>query len=460
MRTAWICAVIAAGSIGAGCTASSEDVRPPADQLSFPTGLAAAPDESVVFVTNANSELRYDSGSIGVIDLAVVQGVIGPWQAQRTVPSGCSPDPDHSETLVCDEAPFFKRDAGVRVGNFSTDLSIQDFSAGGATKLRVFVPTRGDPSIAWADYDGDRLRCTAGADTYALCDDAHRLTSLNNNPDLTPLPGEPFSVFADAAHGFAMATHLGSGSVTLINAPVASEEVRIVDFINNVFAADINGLRGASSISGRTLPATPGSASPDPQALVYIGASTDNRIQSFTVASLGNSAAYLLPGPFFFLNTVGTGAGNSFDTRALHFSPSGDRLYVANRQPPSVQIWDTSIGPTGVPRNDLQGASDICREASTLAIVDAGAGERAYVTCFQDGQVYVVDPTGQSHVEDIISVGRGPYSAVVLTGKAAPGRVQLLVSNFLEDTIAVIDLSLDSPSRNRVVLRIGTSRAP
>lgn len=454
--------LVAAGAV-AGCTASAEQVRPPADQLSFPTGMAVSPDENFLFVANANSELRYDSGSIGVIDLAQVQGLIDGWVASGQAPGGCSQDLDHSETLVCDEAQFFKKDAGVRVGNFATDLALQDFSSGGSTRLRVFVPTRGDPSIAWADFDGDRLHCTTGSDTNALCDDAHRLTSLDNNPDLTVLASEPFSVFADAQHGFAMVSHLSSGSVTLIDAP-ADGEVKIVDMLAGVFAPDLLsglGLRGASSITGRTMPAdtpvVPGQPPPVPGELVYVGSSTENRIQSFTVGMVDNQAAYLLPGPFFFLDAVGNGAGNSTDTRAVQFSDTGDRLYVVNRTPPTLQVYDTSLSTTGVPSNMLLGASDVCREASRLAVLDAGAGERVYVTCFQDGEIYVVDPTGQSHIEDIISVGRGPFAAVSI-GKGA--RKQLFVSNFLEDTIAVIDLSLDSPRRNRVVLRIGTPRAP
>jgi hypothetical protein len=36
----------------------------------------------------------------------------------------------------------------------------------------------------------------------------------------------------------------------------------------------------------------------------------------------------------------------------------------------------------------------------------------------------------------------------------------LFVSNFLEDTIAVIDIDPNSATRHRVVLRIGTPRAP
>jgi len=125
-----------------------------------------------------------------------------------------------------------------------------------------------------------------------------------------------------------------------------------------------------------------------------------------------------------------------------------------NRKPPSVQIFDTSLSPTGVPRNVGIGATDVCRQASTLAVMDSGDGERAYVPWFQEGQLYVIDPRGLSHVEDIVTVGRGPYAVAT-----APSRKKVYVTNFLEDTVAVVDVAPDSIFHNRVVLRIGEARA-
>jgi DNA-binding beta-propeller fold protein YncE len=172
---------------------------------------------------------------------------------------------------------------------------------------------------------------------------------------------------------------------------------------------------------------------------------------------VNGSTPYLLPGSFFFLDAVGNTAGGSIDTRGIQFSPSGDRAYIVNRRPPSLQIYDTSVGPTGVPRNEAVGATDICRQASNVAVLDVGDAttpqERAYVSCFQDGEVYVVDPSGQSQVEDIITVGRGPYAIV-----GAKDQKLLFVSNVLEDTIAVVDVDPMSATRNRVVLRIGTPK--
>ncbi|MGE5184526.1 MAG: YncE family protein [Acidobacteriota bacterium] len=442
-----------------GCTASASEVEPPQDQLFFPTGMGISPDDSVLFVANGNSELRYDSGSIAVIDLASVDQTIAAWTASQTAADGCTPATDHRETLVCDEAPYIVSGAGARIGNFASDIAIQTTNPG---ELRLIVPTRGDPSITWLDWDGTRLSCDAKGDSFPLCDDPHRLSYVGDlssttqsgcdpsqNPYCTTLiADEPFNAFADSTGQFAIVTHLTTGSVSLIDSPIGGDAT-ISDVATGLFAPDpLTGLRGATGVAGRT----PGSAGD----IVYVGSRSENRVQQLTVGRPENGAApYLIPGNFFFLDKVGNDAGGSTDTRGMAFSPSGDRLYLINRNPASLQIYDTSLGPTGFPQDLGVGGTSICRDASTLAVMDAGDGERVFVTCFDDGQVWVIDPRGLSSVEDIIDVGRGPYAIV-----ASPTRKKVYVTNFLEDTVAVIDVAPTSPMRDRVVLRLGLPRAP
>lgn len=447
--------VLGSGLLVAACTADADEVRPPGDELFFPTGLVIAESAGVAFVANANSELRYDSGTISVLELDAIDAVVDAWTQRLEVPSGdldgdgdsdCEPDLDRSETLICDEFLFIRDRAGVRIGNFATDIAMQDLGGGA---LRLVVPTRGDPSIAYADWDGERLACNVTSDTNSLCDEDHRLSFVQNDADLPGIPEEPFGVFADSAGEFAMVTHLSSGAVTLIDSPRVGT-VQITDVLTGVFAADpSNGLRGATGVVGR-LPNAPGD-------IIYVGSRSEDRIQTFTVGRPINGAPpFLLPGAWFFLDGVGgnTGNGGSSDTRGMTFSPDGERLYLVNRRPPSIQVYDTAIGPAGYPNNKFLGATDICRQASAVALSGTGESERAYVTCFQDGQIYVVDPRGLVSVEDIILVGRGPYGVA-----AAPNRNKLFVTNFLEDTIAVIDIAPGSPTRNRVVLRIGKGRS-
>ena len=438
-RYVWILALTA-------CTASASQVEPPEDQLFYPTAANISPDDSLMFVTNANSVLQYSSGTLNVFDLSVIDQVAGDWTVAQTMPDGCSQDPDHTETLNCDETQFMIPPAGARIGNFATDLSVQDRGNG---NLRMIIPVRGDPSVTWVDWDGSKLSCNTSTEDFGLCDDNHRLSYVHNDPNLPLLPEEPFNVYSDSPNEFAVVTHLTTGDVTLINSP-ADGDATIADVETNLFDPDpVTGLVGSTGVAGRG--PTNG---PD---LVYVGSPTEDRIQMFTVGRPADGQdAYLIPGNYFFLDQfVGTDAGLSSDTRGMTFSKDGTRLYVVNRNPASLQVWDTSIGQDGFPNNMGTGSSDICREASTVAVVDAGDGDRVYVTCFQDGQLYVVDPRGQSTVEDIIDVGRGPYAVT-----AAPSRKKIYVTNFLEDTIAVIDVAPGSPTYNRVVLRVGIAKPP
>jgi DNA-binding beta-propeller fold protein YncE len=334
--------------------------------------------------------------------------------------------------------------AAARIGNFATSIALQDTGNG---SLRLIVPTRGDPSIAWLDWDGSKLNCNSSQQGFSLCDEEHRLSYVHDDPDLSGLPDEPFDAFADSAGQFAMVTHLTTGAVTLIDSPIGGP-ARIADVGAGYFAADAStGLRGATGVAGRT-PGVPGD-------IIYVASRSEDRVQTFTVGRPVNDAyPYLVAGNYFFLNLAGANSGGSSDTRAMTFSPTGDRMYLVNRKPPSLQVFDTSLSPTGVPRNTGIATTDICRQASTLSVMDSGDGERAYVTCFQDGQLYVVDPRGLAQVEDIVLVGRGPYAVAT-----APSRKKVYVTNFLEDTVAVIDASPTSMYHNRVVLRIGVARS-
>jgi hypothetical protein len=432
----------------AGCTASGEEVRPPRDELFFPTGAAVSPKQTHLFVANANSDLTYDSGTISVFDLGAIDDVIAGWNGPgRIIPPDCAQDGDFSETLMCKEEIFLgaTRDAGIRIGNFATEIAVQDTDTGNG-ELRLIIPTRGDPSIAWADFDGERLSCREGAEGHEQCDDDHRLSFVQNNADNFSIAEEPFGAFADSAGEFAIVTHLTSGAVTLIDSPRAGKAV-VTDIVAGVFAADPQtGLRGATGVAGRTP-----SVADD---IIYVGSRSEDRIQTFTVGRPVNGASpFLLTGNYFFLDAVGNTNGQSVDTRGMAFSDSGERLYLVNRRPPSLQIFDTSLGVTGFPRNRPIGAVDICRQASTLSVADAGDGDRIFVSCFQDGQIYIINPEFGGSTDDIVTVGRGPYTVVT-----APSRKRLYVTNFLEDTVAVVDIEPGSKTRNRVVLRIGEPR--
>ena len=453
IRTPGPVRVAAALVLLAGCTASSEEVRPPDDELFFPTGIAVSPDETLLFVASANSDLRYDSGVVSVVDLPTVDRDVDRLLAGQdrdeadckpsdTCPT-CGPELGvFRGTVRCHERRYLLSNASVRTGNFSTDLGVQDTGVG---NLRLILPVRGDPSITWIDWNGAdrRLDCEGGAGGFALCDDDHRLNRLLDNKELPAVVEEPYEVYVDSDGEYAMVTHLTTGVVSLVDSPRAGKPV-LADALSGLFATQFD-IGQATAIAGRS-PALPGT-------LVYVGGRgrDQNRIQVFSVDRGSRARPVMVP--TFFFHLTGLGATSSTDTRAITFNTAGDRMFVVNRLPPSLQVYDTSLDTTGLPRNRIVGATDLCREASRVVLADTGDGERAYVSCFSDGQVWVIDPRAGVQLEAIIQVGRGPHEMAVSTTHR-----KLYVSNFLEDTIAVVDLTPGVPSRNHVVLRIGEPR--
>lgn len=421
----------------AACTASSEDVRPPEAELFFPTGLAMSPDDRVLFALSANSDLRYDSGTINAIDVELVHAAVLAARGGTTDPA-CTSDLDTPGAIECDEAPFTIGGAGVRVGNFASSLAVQDKSGG---NLRLLVPVRGDPSVTWIEWDAAsrQLSCGGGAG-FELCSDEHRLTRMREDGDLPELADEPYDIAVDSVAEVAVVTHLRSGTATLVHSPAAGTPV-LADALGGLFAGNTNALPGATGVAGRL---------DGDRNIFYVQSRTEDRIQMLTVAHQDGSLPFLVPSSYFFLNGVGGAGGASSDSRGVVFDATGDRAYMINRSPPSLMIYDTSLDPSGVPYNRLAGVSDVCREASSLAVADGGIGERAFVSCFNSGEVYVIDPRGASSVESVISVGRAPFAMV-----AAESRQLLFVSTFLEDSVAVIDLDPTSSTFYRVVMRIG-----
>ncbi len=421
-----------------GCPATSDEVRPPDDQFFFPTGMAIDEGQGSLFVSSANSDLRYDSGTITIVNLDRVEELLGGWLSGGQLPAGadCEADNTIATTLVCNEAEAIVASSSVRIGNFATEIGVQALDDGTA---RLFAAVRGDPSLTWIDFNpaSRELEC-GGSGSMPRCDQDHRLNRLRNDESVGNLPPEPFGIYVDSADGFVILTHLTQGAVSLTDAPTDGSPPVVADAIGGVFDADpLTGARSALGAAART-----------PGGRVYVTSSSEERVQIFTVARAGNALPSLVPSDFFFLRDVLP----SDDSRGIRFGGDGDVAYILNRSPAVLQVLDTSIRSTGQPSNALSQVVEICPNASNLAVGDMGAGDRVYVTCFREGQVWVLDPIGGG-VDAIIDVGRGPQALAI-----SEDNQKLYVTNFLEDTVAVVDLEVASPTENRVVLKLGRTR--
>jgi DNA-binding beta-propeller fold protein YncE len=85
---------------------------------------------------------------------------------------------------------------------------------------------------------------------------------------------------------------------------------------------------------------------------------------------------------------------------------------------------------------------------------DAGRGSLLYITCFEGGQIYVVDPQALLVVA-IIEVGHGPTAL-----RFSPTDPTIaFVADYADNNLSVIDLDPGSPTEYAVVQRLGFPHA-
>src|ERR1700712_4042848 len=70
MRLPLALIVAAAGAAGSSCTFNKQGVPPPANQLFYPGAIAVDPGNGQwLYVANSNADLRYNDGTLTVVDL-------------------------------------------------------------------------------------------------------------------------------------------------------------------------------------------------------------------------------------------------------------------------------------------------------------------------------------------------------------------------------------------------------
>ncbi len=155
--------------------------------------------------------------------------------------------------------------------------------------------------------------------------------------------------------------------------------------------------------------------------------------------------------PFGPMESMMTG-----DLRGMDRLPDGKGLVVVSRVPPSLVVMDTTEQPDKWTGRYLD-AVELCPQPSLVKVRSYGSWNLAYVTCWASGEVFVID-IDEAKLVSSISVGQGPHDIVFAPDESwiVPElRYRAYVSNFAENTIAVIDLDPSSPTWNRVIGKIG-----
>jgi hypothetical protein len=409
---------------------------------------ADAPAQQVLFVGSSNSDLRYDSGVIAAVDLALVDQTVDDWtMASPVMREGCDLDQISLSAIECDERPFIAGEEGLpgdaaRIGNFVSDMGVQALDDG---SQRIFLAVRGDPSLTYVDYDPAARTLACSSETgFDRCDKDHRLSKLLDDKK-DPFTDEPFSIHVDGERGYVIMSHLGringDGTVTLASAPRDGTVPVLTDELKGLFPAVPNQDVGALGVAGRT----PG----QPNNLVYVTSRTHPTVPTVVVTNVAGLLR-LSTGPVFSLSRL----RGSSSSRDIAFGQNGDRAYILNRDPPALHIIDTSLDEAGLPRNNLLNAVVLCEQPASLAVSTVGNRERVYVSCFNVGEVWVIDPEAGERIAFTL-VGRGPNALKVVDFQGTP---RLFVGNALEDTLAILDLTPGSEFENRVVMKLGIAR--
>ncbi len=237
----------------AACMTTGDGRAPPLTDFIYPVGLAVSPHGHVLWVANSDFDLAFNGGTVLSLDLDAIRSDaekvrLNPADpalplAQAPVPAGSCPSlppgsvPETSvrqpTTQTC--APPVRTAAyvkdGVVIGAFATRIDSRDG--------RLFVPTRGDTSILWADVasdEGDRsLPASSVNSPYYIgcglrsegrCDAAHHAgTVAEQIPNVATfvLPAEPFGMGFSSDSSLALVTHQTSSAVSLFRTGLGGE---------------------------------------------------------------------------------------------------------------------------------------------------------------------------------------------------------------------------------------------
>jgi YVTN family beta-propeller protein len=489
-------------AIGGGCSFGESGIAPPANRIFLPAGLAADPDADFLYVVNSNSDLRFNAGTVVAVpalkpsDAEAIRALSTTLPCTKTrfsrteaVPDDfCCVDMVDSNILNCNEPQFIQSDATIQIGSFGGAIQLQSYTRdNGEAVRRLFVAVRAEPSITYADATVDAsnpaakkvsMRCTgpkqngSAQPINAFCDDTWKVRRPGGvTPGALVLPEEPHVLALDTMLGALYVGHLtvaanseiqGGGVSTLdVSDPKSESSVRFAGLVRNTFLPmtlpqAVAALSLAPAVLAQTSVDCTDPSNPQPGTRVYATARYSTAISGMVLrapsAACDSSPSTspgrdltLLPSESFFSSAF---LPHGADIRGILFSADGARAFVLHRNDA-----DTSANPAALVVLDQRSHApiDVLEVCSGPTAMQMSSPEgRIYITCYDDGLIYVVDSNALT-VTSIIDVGAGPTSLVF-----SPNNSGLAyVASFANSHLSVIDLAPGSPTENHVVMRIG-----
>jgi hypothetical protein len=496
-----------------GCGLSQEGIAPPINTIFYPGAIRVDPiHPRWLYVVNSNSDLRYNDGTLVAVDLTAVgddRRLPNAWgdcpsvnyiypssspekppaNGLKTASGYCCWDSLDRNVLNCDERGYTK--SSVKIGSFGSAIEIQPTSPMLTTahtpQERLFVGVRGNASVTWVDVDssGDApaFDCVGDGspDGFVECNTDHRVTDEPNpdNASTKPLlPDEPYALAIDAPpdipadpmdppgtpdkfrdnQPLLYVGHLRGGFLSAVD---LNAKPTLLGSFGSIFPGDINGSLGVTSLTvtasgvntghvyatSRFLPRA-GAFIPIDSGNGNVNPPPSNSNSSLFLANAGDAFVSPLPGA---------------EMRGIQKIPGINRTYLLQRTPPALVGFDTLGG-----QNLATDVVEMCQGPTFLHMSPpyrpSGAGtppdtdtnKLLFVTCFEAGEVYVVDPY-VPRIISIIEVGRGPAGLAFSCEDpptCADSPLYAYVVGFGANNVSVIDLN-EGPTKFHVIERIG-----
>jgi hypothetical protein len=318
------------------------------------------------------------------------------------------------------------------------------------TPGRLFIGVRGNSSITYIDTKADSssgaplLSCGSATKDSKACSIAQ--TVFQTNKTTLTVPDEPYALYLDKSADLLYAGHLrgdtahpDTGGVSLFDVARKNPDRPPVYLHSSrgFFPADQNGFFGVTSLTfnaddqrlyatSRYTPMAVGlSTSIDPQRVC-----SDDPI--FVSASSVPFSSPLAGG----------------EMRGLQFT-SPKRAFALQRVPPALIGFDVTGGILGNVPTDIV---ETCAAPTFLQPSPKGTEKRFFVTCFEAGQIYVVDPAIPGVVA-VIEAGRGPAGLVFPENPTTPARAYIV--GFGHNNVSVVDLQPGSRTQYHVIQKLG-----
>ena len=433
-------AVAALSVLAVGCSTDIAGEDPPAGQLHYPIGLALHPDGQSIFVVNTNFNVEFRRGSVAVL-------LLEEELPNSRVLGAVSADPPETRLLI---------------DSFGGNLVLEGeprTDADGTSFYRGYVPVREGNSVEVLRIDETTVPGHGGEQrkVWGALTNSRRVMTQRRDP-FRALPGLSVTC-PDGSDGgrevpLLAVEHLALGELVFIDLDALDRDIagEPLEPEEEIIAGELNLPGGTVDMAIHPLTGELYLTSRFSNALEIIRPDPGTLCTECKVCDPGEDESCSLPdgcddGWGWRSTAVNNTTGGGFDSRGLSFDVSGDRLYVANRGPDSLLVFNTAIEEeTGEPRDELIDALPLPASPAGVRYLarEAPGRDLVLVTCFDEGRLWILDAETLL-VREATPVGYGPYEMVVaqldlLSGDGEPGRTVALVANFDEHSIAVVDL--------------------